>query len=111
MNNDKRTIALTCHVNESEYRLIIEKMKQLDIKSFSKYARLMMLQGRMSELDYPELETQSRAVRKISNTIEELVSLVENDSVELEREIKEIKLAIVEIWRLQKLNLMKYRVL
>lgn len=107
MANRKRPIVLRCPVTEQERDLIQEKMKQIPTKNFAAYARKMLIDGYVIVVDYSELKAVTAEIGKIGANINQIAKRVNATGNVYEQDIAEIKGALAEIWRLQRLSLLK----
>ena len=107
MANRKRPIVLRCPVTEQERDLIQEKMKQIPTKNFAAYARKMLIDGYVIVVDYSELNAVTAEIGKIGANINQIAKRVNATGNAYEQDITEIKGALAEIWRLQRLSLLK----
>ena len=107
MANRKRPIVLRCPVTEQERDLILQKMEQIPTKNFSAYARKMLIDGYVIKVDYSELKTVTAEIQKIGANVNQIAKRVNATGNVYEQDIAEIKGALAEIWRLQRLSLLK----
>jgi hypothetical protein len=107
MANRKRPIVLRCPVTEQERDLILQKMEQIPTKNFSAYARKMLIDGYVIKVDYSELKAVTAEIQKIGANVNQIAKRVNATGNVYEQDIAEIKGALAEIWRLQRLSLLK----
>ncbi|MCR6547071.1 MAG: MobC family plasmid mobilization relaxosome protein [Firmicutes bacterium] len=107
MANRKRPIVLRCPVTEQERDLIYQKMEQIPTKNFSAYARKMLIDGYVIKVDYSELKAVTAEIQKIGANVNQIAKRVNATGNVYEQDIAEIKGALAEIWRLQRLSLLK----
>lgn len=107
MANRKRPIVLRCPVTEQERDLILQKMEQIPTKNFSAYARKMLIDGYVIKVDYSELKAVTAEIQKIGANVNQIAKRVNVTGNVYEQDIVEIKGALAEIWRLQRLSLLK----
>lgn len=107
MAKRKRPIVLRCPVTKQERELIYEKMAQIPTKNFSAYARKMLIDGYVVNVDYSELKAVTAEIGKIGTNINQIAKRVNATGNVYEQDIAEIKGALTEIWRLQRLSLLK----
>ncbi len=107
MANRKRPVVLRCPVTEQERTLIQEKMAQIPTKNFAAYARKMLIDGHVIKVDYAELKAVTAEIGKIGANINQIAKRVNATGSAYEQDIAEIKGALAEIWRLQRLSLLK----
>ena len=107
MANRKRPIVLRCPVTEQERDLVFQKMAQIPTKNFSAYARKMLIDGYVINVDYSELKTVTAEIQKIGVNVNQIAKRVNATGNVYEQDIAEIRGALAEIWRLQRLSLLK----
>lgn len=107
MANRKRPIVLRCPVTEQERDLIYLKMAQIPTTNFAAYARKMLIDGYVIVVDYAELKAVTAEIGKIGANINQIAKRVNSTGNVYEQDIAEIKGALAEIWRLQRLSLLK----
>lgn len=107
MANRKRPIVLRCPVTEQERNLIYLKMAQIPTRNFAAYARKMLIDGYVIVVDYAELKAVTAEIGKIGANINQIAKRVNSTGNVYEQDIAEIKGALAEIWRLQRLSLLK----
>ena len=83
MNNRKRNVQIKFRITEEEHSLIEEKMKQVPTSNMETY------------------------LRKIGVNINQIAKRANAMGNVYQEDIEEIKGALKEIWRLQRLNLLK----
>lgn len=85
-------------VNETEYRLIKDKMKLMGIKNLSGYIRRMAVDGYIINFDIPELEEIIHLLRYTSNNINQITKRVNATGSIFKNEIDEIQKSQSELW-------------
>ena len=85
-------------VNETEYRLIKDKMKLMGIKNLSGYIRRMAVDGYIINFDIPELEEIIRLLRYTSNNINQITKRVNATGAIFKNEVNEIQKSQSELW-------------
>lgn len=107
MANRKRPIMLRCPVNEAERELIRQKMAQVPTKNFAAYARKMLIDGYILNVDYSSLKEMTAAIDRVGANINQIAKRANATGDVYQEDIAEIKGALDEIWRLQRLSLLK----
>jgi len=107
MANRQRPFVLRVPVNEQERGLIFQKMAQIPTKNLSAYARKMLIDGYVVKVDYSELKAFTAEIGKIGANINQIAKRVNATGSAYAQDIEEIKGALAEIWRLQRLSLLK----
>ena len=109
MDGRKRTVQIKFRVTEQERDLIAEKMKQVPTKNLAAYMRKMAIDGYVIQVDYSELKAVTAAIDKVGANVNQIAKRINATGSAYEQDIAEIKGALAEIWRLQRLNLLKAR--
>ena len=107
VNKRKRDIQVKFFITEQERETIQEKMKLLGTNNLSAYLRKMAIDGYMIQIDYADIKAQTAEIQKIGVNINQIVRRVNSTGSIYQQDITEIKGALSEIWRLQRLNLLK----
>ena len=107
MDGRKRTVQIKFRVTEQERELIERKMKQIPTKNLAAYMRKMAIDGRVIVVDYSELRAVGAEIQKIGININQIAKRANATGNVYEQDIEEIKGVLAEIWRLQRLSLLK----
>lgn len=77
-----RPIKKEFFVDEEENDKIISKMQQINLKSFSQYARIMLTKGKVTVLDFPKLKQLRLEMNRIGVNVNQIAKRVnENGDV------------------------------
>ena len=109
MANRTRNIVLRVPVTQEERALIQQKMAQLHTKNFSAYARKMLIDGYIVHMDTSDIRAQTAELQKIGVNVNQIAKRVNSTGSVYQEDIEEIKGVLAEIWRLQRLSLLKAR--
>ena len=109
INGLKRTIQLKFRVTEAERDLIYEKMRLLNTNNLAAYMRKIAIDGYVVAVDNSDIKAMTAEIQKIGVNINQIARRVNSTSRIYEQDIEELKGALVEIWRLQRLSLLKVR--
>jgi len=107
MDGRKRTVQIKFRVTEQERELIEQKMKQIPTNNLAAYMRKMAIDGRVIVVDYSELRAVGAEIQKIGVNINQIAKRANATGNVYEQDIEEIKGVLAEIWRLQRLSLLK----
>jgi len=107
MTGRKRNVQVKFCVTEQERELIQQKMAQVPTKNLAAYARKMLIDGYVIKVDYSELKAVTAEIGKIGANVNQIAKRVNATGNMYEQDIAEIKEALAEIWRLQRLSLLK----
>lgn len=105
MSNRTRGIVLRVPVTAEERTLIEQKMKLLRTRNFSAYARKMLIDGYIVNVDYADIKAQTAEIQKIGVNINQIAKRINATGTVYAQDIEDIKGALAEIWRLQRLSL------
>jgi hypothetical protein len=105
----KRTVQVKFRVTEAERDLILEKMRLLHTDNLAAYLRKMAIDGYILAVDNSDLKAVAAEIQKIGVNVNQIARRVNATGSVYEQDIAEIKGALAEIWRLQRLSLLKAR--
>jgi len=105
----KRTVQIKFRVTEAEKDLIYEKMRLLHTNNLAAYMRKIAIDGYIINTDNSEIKAMTAEIQKIGVNINQIARRVNATSRIYEQDIEEIKGALGEIWRLQRLSLSRAR--
>ena len=109
MANRTRSIVLRVPVTAEERALIEKKMQQMGTRCFSVYARKMLIDGYVIRLDYSDVKAMTAELQKIGTNINQIAKRANSTGNVYQEDIEEIKGVLAEIWRLQRLSLLRER--
>ena len=107
VNGLKRKIQIKFRVTEAERDLILEKMRQLHTNNLAAYMRKIAIDGYVIIIDNADIKAMTAEIQKIGVNVNQIARRVNSTSRIYEQDIDEIKGALEEIWRLQRLSLLK----
>ena len=102
MANRKRKFVLRVPVTPEERALIQQKMAQLGTKNFSAYARKMLIDGYIIQVDYTEQKKLAAAVNRIAANINHICRRINQTGHFFEDDVTELKERVGEVWELLK---------
>jgi len=105
----KRTIQLKFRVSKAEQDLILEKMRQLHTNNLAAYMRKIAIDGYVIAVDNSDIKAMTAEIQKIGVNINQIARRLNTTGRIYEQDIEEIKRAVDEIWRLQRLSLSRAR--
>ena len=94
-------------VNESEDKLIREKMEKSGIKSLGAYMRKMAIEGYTIRLDLSDMREVVRLLRINSNNLNQYAKKANETGSVYTEDIKDLKRQQDEIWHMMK-NILKH---
>ena len=109
MGGRKRTVQIKFRVTEEERALIEKKMKLVPTRNMEAYLRKMAIDGYIIQIDHSDIKAMTAEIQKIGVNINQIARRVNATGSTYEHDIAEIKGALAEIWRLQRLSLLKAR--
>ena len=107
MENRKRNIQIKFRVTEEERTLIEEKMKQVPTSNMEAYLRKMAIEGYIIQIDHSDIKKMTAELQKIGVNVNQIARRVNATGNAYQEDIEEIKGVLAEIWRLQRLSLLK----
>ena len=109
MSGRKRTMQIKFRVTEKERALIEKKMKLVPTRNMESYLRKMAIDGYIIQIDHSDIKAMTAEIQKIGVNINQIARRVNATGSIYQDDIEEIKGVLAEIWRLQRLNLLKAR--
>ena len=106
MDGRKRTVQIKFRVTEEERALIEQKMKLVPTRNMEAYLRKMAIDGYIIQIDHAAMTAE---IQKIGVNINQIARRVNATGSVYQEDIEEIKGVLAEIWRLQRLSLLKAR--
>ena len=109
MDGRKRTVQVKFRVTEEERALIEQKMKLVPTRNMEAYLRKMAIDGYIIQIDHADIKAMTAEIQKIGVNINQIARRVNAAGSVYQEDIEEIKGVLAEIWRLQRLSLLKAR--
>ena len=109
MSGRKRTVQIKFRVTEEERALIEQKMKLVPTRNMESYLRKMAIDGYIIQIDHSDIKAMTAEIQKIGVNVNQIARRVNSTGSVYQEDIDEIKGVLNEIWRLQRLNLLKAR--
>ncbi len=109
MGGRKRTVQIKFRVTEEERALIEQKMKLVPTRNMEAYLRKMAIDGYIIQIDHADIKAMTAEIQKIGVNINQIARRVNATDSVYQEDIEEIKGVLAEIWRLQRLSLLKAR--
>ena len=109
MDGRKRTVQIKFRVTEEERALIEQKMKLVPTRNMEAYLRKMAIDGYIIQIDHADIKAMTAEIQKIGVNINQIARRVNAAGSVYQEDIEEIKGVLAEIWRLQRLSLLKAR--
>ena len=109
MGGRKRTVQIKFRVTEEERALIEQKMKLVPTRNMEAYLRKMAIDGYIIQIDHADIKAMTAEIQKIGVNINQIARRVNAAGSVYQEDIEEIKGVLAEIWRLQRLSLLKER--
>ena len=107
MDGRKRTVQVKFRVTEAERDLILEKMKLIPTNNMAAYLRKIAIDGYIVQVDHSDIKAMTAEIQKIGVNINQIARRVNSMGSVYQEDIDELKGALDEIWRLQRLSLLK----
>lgn len=99
MPDRTRPIRKEICLNEQELNLVQHKMRQLGTHNFGAYARKMLIDGYIINVDYTETKKLIAAVNKIGANINSICRRMNATSHFYKQDIDELKEKLDQVWR------------
>ena len=109
MNGRKRKVQIKFYVTEEERALIEQKMKLVPTRNMAAYLRKISIDGYIIQTDHSDIKAMTAEIQKIGVNINQIEKRVNATGSVYQEDIEEIKGVLSEIWRLQRLSLLKAR--
>ena len=109
MVNRTRKIVLRVPVTPEERELIEQKMSLLHTKNFSAYARKMLIDGYIVNMDTTDIRAQTAEIQKIGVNVNQIAKRLNSMGPVYAQDIEDIKGALAQIWQLQRYILSSQR--
>ena len=109
MSGRKRTVQIKFYVTEEEKNLIEEKMKLIPTRNMTAYLRKIAIDGYVIQVDHTDIKAMTAEIQKIGVNVNQIARRVNATGNAYQEDIEEIKGVLAEIWRLQRLSLLKAR--
>ena len=109
MTNRTRKIVLRVPVTPEERELIRQKMALLHTRNFSAYARKMLIDGYVVQIDTTDIRAQTAELQKIGVNINQIVRRLNSMGPLYTQDVEDIKGALAQIWQLQRYILSSQR--
>ena len=109
MDGRKRTIQIKFRVTAEERALIEQKMKLVPTRNMEAYLRKMAIDGYIIQIDHADIKAMTAEIQKIGVNANQIARRVNATGSVYQEDIEEIKGVLAEIWRLQRLSLLKER--
>ena len=78
-------------------------------KNFAAYARKMLIDGYIIQIDHSDIKAMTAEIQKIGVNVNQIAKRVNSTGSVYQEDIEEIKGVLAEIWRLQRLSLLRER--
>ena len=109
MNGRKRKVQIKFYVTEEERALIEQKMKLVPTQNMAAYLRKTAIDGYIIQTDHSDIKAMTAEIQKIGVNVNQIAKRVNATGSVYQEDIEEIKGVLAEIWRLQRLSLLKAR--
>ena len=109
MNGRKRTVQIKFRVTEEERALIEQKMKLIPTRNMGAYLRKIVIDGYIIQLEHTDIKAMTAEIQKIGVNVNQIAKRVNSTGSVYQEDIEEIKGVLSEIWRVQRLSLLKAR--
>ncbi|MCL1885051.1 MAG: MobC family plasmid mobilization relaxosome protein [Defluviitaleaceae bacterium] len=105
MQNRKRAVQLIVRVTQEEKDHIYKNMALYGAENFNTYARNMLIDGYVVEVDTQHFQTLASEVNKIGVNINQITRIANTTGMVTSKDIYRIQELVREIWQLLKSSL------
>ena len=109
MAKRKRNIVIRFRVTPEEREMIESKMAQFGTTNMAAYLRKIAIDGYIIQTDHSDIKAMTAEIQKIGVNVNQIAKRVNATGSVYQEDIEEIKGVLAEIWRLQRLSLLKAR--
>lgn len=88
---------------------IEQKMQLVPTRNMEAYLRKMAIDGYIIQIDHADIKAMTAEIQKIGVNVNQIAKRVNATGSVYQEDIEEIKEVLAEIWRLQRLSLLKAR--
>ena len=107
MSGRKRTVQVKFRVTEEERALIEKKMELIPTRNMAAYLRKIAIDGYIIQINRSDIKAMTAEIQKIGVNVNQIARRVNSTGSVYQDDIDELKGALDEIWRLQRLSLLK----
>jgi alkyl hydroperoxide reductase subunit AhpC len=107
MPGRERNIQIKFRVTAEERKIIAEKMRLLHTNNLAAYLRKSALDGYILMVDHSDIKAMTAEIQRVGNNVNQIARRANSTGNVYKEDLEEIKGALAEIWRLQRLNLLK----
>ena len=100
--NRNRNIPAFLWLTEEEKELTHRKRAQGGTDNFSPYARKMLIDGYIIQVDYTNIKEMTAEIQKIGVNINQIARRVNTMGTVYDADIQELKERLTEIWHIQR---------
>ena len=94
---------------EEVYISVGQKMKLVPTQNMAAYLRKIAIDGYIIQTDHSDIKAMTAEIQKIGVNVNQIAKRVNATGSVYQEDIEEIKGVLAEIWRLQRLSLLKAR--
>ena len=109
MDGRKRTVQIKFRVTEEERALIEQKMKLVPTRNMEAYLRKMAIDGYIIQIDHADIKAMTAEIQKNRRQHQPDSAARQRHGQRLPRGHRGNQGVLAEIWRLQRLSLLKAR--
>lgn len=91
-------------LNEQELSMVRHKMNQLGTRNFGAYARKMLIDGYIINVDYTEQKKLAAAVSRAATNINQICRRINSTGRCYEDDVAELKERVADVWELLKVQ-------
>ena len=107
MDGRKRTVQIKFQSDGSGTGFNTGKMKLVPTRNMAAYLRKIAIDGYIIQIDHADIKAMTAEIQKIGVNVNQIARRVNATGNAYQEDIEEIKGVLAEIWRLQRLSLLK----
>jgi hypothetical protein len=108
--NRKRSVQLIVRVTEDEKALIYQKMALLQTQNLAAYARKMLIDGYIINVDYSIVKDHAAQLQHIGNNVNQIVKRMHQTGSLYADDVAEVKKILHDIWLSERRLLLRCRI-
>ena len=106
LDRHKRQIVMRFRVTAEEREMIEGKMRQCRITSFNAYARKMLIDGYVLQVDYSFMQSVAAELHRIGVNLNQVVKRIQSTGHVYDQDVAEMKEMMEKSWQLLRSSLL-----
>ena len=102
------TVPLTASIHRTAaFYLVVSEIIHVPTRNMAAYLRKIAIDGYIIQIDHADIKAMTAEIQKIGVNVNQIARRVNATGNAYQEDIEEIKGVLAEIWRLQRLSLLK----